>query len=119
MSADLIDLPEVKTNVRPGVRPPAMQRPRRWHVVLLDDDHHSYEYVMELAMRLFGKSMSAAFLIAQEVDTSGRAILTTTHREHAELKQMQVHGFGPDVLIAGCQGAMTAVLEPADDGSDD
>lgn len=95
------------------------KRPKLWHVVLLDDQDHSYEYVIELAMNLFGHPIERAFQIAQKVDTDGRAICTTTHREHAELKVEQVHGFGADKLIAGCAGSMTAVMEPADSGDED
>jgi ATP-dependent Clp protease adaptor protein ClpS len=51
--------------------------------------------------------------MAKEVDSSGRVIVLTTSKEHAELKQEQIHAFGPDPLITRCQGSMTAVIEPA------
>lgn len=93
---------------KPDVRPP-----RAWNVVLLDDDDHTYEYVMDLAQRYFGASLQRAYEIAKTVDTEGRAILTTTHRELAELKQEQVHSFGADIRLERSAGPMTAVLEPA------
>lgn len=85
----------------------------RWHVILLDDDDHSYEYVIEMLMRLFGHSLERAFQMAAEVDSEGRVIVDTTSRERALLKQEQIHGYGPDPLIERCRGSMTAVLEPA------
>ena len=92
---------------------PDIQPPKAWNVVLLDDDDHTYEYVMELAQRLFGMTRQRAFETALTVDKSGRAVLTTTHKELAELKQEQVHCFGADPRLARSAGAMTAVLEPA------
>lgn len=86
--------------------------PKRWHVVLLDDDHHSYEYVILMMMDLFAMPPERAFQIAQTVDKHSRAICITTHKEHAELKQEQIHAYGRDALIASCEGSMSAVLVP-------
>ena len=82
-------------------------------VVLINDDDHSYEYVIRMLKQLFGYPEPKGFLLAAEVDTTGRAIVYTTTREHAELKQDQIHAFGPDAGIPRCQGSMTAVIEPA------
>lgn len=98
---------------------PEVKKPWLWNVVLLDDDDHSYEYVISLAQELFAHPLEKAFLIAQTVDAQGRAILTTTHRELAELKREQVIGFGRDLLVATSSGPMGVVLEPAEHGDDD
>ena len=84
-----------------------------WNVVLLDDDHHSYEYVIEMMMRVFRHPLEQGFKIAQRVDTDKRAVCLTAHKELAELKRDQIHGFGRDARIASCQGSMSAVIEPA------
>ncbi len=91
-----------------------------WNVVLLDDDHHTYEYVMRMVGKLFGHDIARAFEIARTVDSQGRAICLTTHKELAELKVDQIHSFGPDPLMAESAGSMSAVLEPAraDDDSE-
>lgn len=91
------------------------KRQPRYNVVLLDDDHHSYAYVMVMLQMLFGHPLEKGFQLAEEVDTSGRVIVLTTTREHAELKRDQIHAFGKDDLIAGCQGSMSAVIEPVSD----
>ena len=62
---------------------------------------------------LFGYPPEKGFQMAKEVDSTGRVILLTTTKEHAELKQEQIHAFGPDPLLTRCQGSMTAVIEPA------
>jgi ATP-dependent Clp protease adaptor protein ClpS len=84
-----------------------------YNVILLDDDHHTYEYVIELAMKLFAHPRERAFDIAKVVDTQKRAVLLTTHKEHAELKRDQVHGFGRDYRMATSKGSMSCVIEPA------
>lgn len=84
-----------------------------YNVVLLNDDDHSYEYVIAMLQQLFGFPPEKGFLMAKEVDTTGRVILLTTTKEHAELKRDQIHAFGPDSLIARCQGSMSSVIEPA------
>lgn len=84
-----------------------------YNLVLLDDDSHTYEYVVEMLGAVFGFSKERAYLHACEVDASGRTIVITTSREHAELKQEQVHAYGPDPRSKGCAGSMTAIVEPA------
>lgn len=84
-----------------------------WNVVLLDDDDHSYEYVIEMLQRLFGHSATAAYLMAREVDQTGRVIVFTTHRERAELERDRIHSYGADPRIYRCKGSMSAIIEPA------
>jgi ATP-dependent Clp protease adaptor protein ClpS len=91
------------------------QRPRqqpRYHVILWDDDDHSYEYVVLMMKQLFGHPYPHGFKIAKEVDSAGRAICLTTTKEHAELKRDQIKAFGKDCLIDRCKGSMSASIEP-------
>ena len=107
--ADTVTLPELDTE--------SEQRTRRqppYHVILLNDDDHSYDYVIRMLKQLFGHPVEKGFKLAEEVDKSGRVIVLTTSREHAELKQDQIHAFGADPLIPRCKGSMTAVIEPAE-----
>lgn len=96
-----------------------VEQPRLWNVVLLDDDQHSYEYVIDMMQSLFGHPVERAFQIAKRVDSDGRAVCKTAHRELAELKLEQIRGFGADRLIAGSRTSMQALLEPADFGGED
>lgn len=85
-----------------------------YNVVLLNDDDHSYEYVIVMLKELFGHPFEKGFKMAQEVDETGRVVLLTTTREHAELKQDQIHAYGPDKSIERCQGSMSAEIEPVE-----
>ncbi len=69
---------------------------RAYNVVLLNDDDHSFEYVIRMLKE-------------------GRVIVCTTSLERAELKRDQIHAFGPDPLIPRCQGSMSAVIELVED----
>jgi len=88
------------------------KRQPRYHVILWDDQDHSYDYVIAMMQQLFGHPVEKGFQIAQQVHDRGRAIVLTTTREHAELKRDQIHASGKDPLIRGCSGAMSASIEP-------
>ena len=98
-------------------KPKAEERAKRqppYNVVLLNDDDHTFDYVIGMLQQLFGYPREKGLQMALEVHTTGRVIVLTTTKEHAELKQDQVHAFGPDPLSSkGCAGSMTAVIEPA------
>lgn len=105
--SDTITAPKPHTEQRTKRQPP-------YNVVLLDDDDHTYEYVIRMLRELFGHSYETAYLMAEEVDTTGRVIVLTTTKEHAELKRDQIHAYGPDPFSSrDCAGSMSAVIEPA------
>jgi ATP-dependent Clp protease adaptor protein ClpS len=83
-----------------------------WQLVLLDDDDHTYDYVIEMLGAVFGYAVSKAFALARIVDTEGRVTLMTASRDACEAKQGQVHAYGPDPRIPRSKGSMSAVLEP-------
>lgn len=84
-----------------------------YNVVLLNDEDHSFEYVIAMLQELFAHPPERGMQLAKRVDEQGRAIVCTTHKEKAELKRDQIHAFGKDVTIASCEGGMSAVIEPA------
>ena len=95
---------------------PEVAKPRLaplWHVVLVDDDDHSYDYVIEMLGKLYHHNLQTAFRMAQEVDSAGRVIVQTMMLEPAEFKRDQVHAYGKDWRIERCAGSMSARLEPA------
>lgn len=87
----------------------------KFNVVLLDDNNHTYEYVIEMLMKLFGHDPTTAYEMACTVDSTGRVIVETTHKERAEVKRDQIHAFGPDWRLAHSTGSMSAEIEEAED----
>lgn len=84
-----------------------------FNVVLLDDDDHTYDYVIEMLCKLFLKSKSEAFRHAVEVDSAGRTIVLTCELPQAEFARDQIHGYGPDHRMERSKGSMSARVEPA------
>jgi ATP-dependent Clp protease adaptor protein ClpS len=109
--SETITLPRAKPKVQEEQE---VRRQPPYHVVLLNDDDHSFEYVIAMLQQLFGHPRETGYQMAWEVHTQGRVIVDTTTRERAELKQDQIHAFGPDPLIPRCKGSMSAVIEPAE-----
>ena len=93
-----------------------VKRQPTYNVVLLDDDDHTFDYVITMLQQLFGYPREKGYQMALEVHHTGRVIVLTTTKEHAELKQDQIHAFGPDPFSSReCKGSMTANIEPAYD----
>lgn len=103
--------PETKKAIQTD-RSQKPKRQPRYHVILWNDDDHTYEYVIEMVKKLFGHPLEKGFQIAKEVDSKGRAICLTTTLEHAELKRDQIHAFGKDKYLKRCKGSMSATIEP-------
>lgn len=102
--------PQTGSQPRPGVSPTGQAA--QWNVVVLNDDEHTFDYVQRMMQELFYLSAEQAQRTAEEIDTRGRAVAMTTHREHAELKVEQIHAYGRDPLIMASRGPMKSVLEP-------
>ena len=88
------------------------KRQPRYHVLLWNDDDHTFQYVIAMLKQLFGHPPETGFKLAKEVDAKGRVVVLTTTKEHAELKRDQIHAFGADKLIARSKGSMSASIEP-------
>jgi len=99
-------LPEVEDDTSEQLQP-------LYHVILLNDEDHTYDYVVEMLQKIFGFTEARAFSHAVEVDTKGTTILLTCELEKAELKRDQIHAYGPDWRMPKSLGSMAAVVEPA------
>ena len=84
-------------------------------MVLLNDDDHSYEYVIEMLGVIFFMPPHVAYRHAVEVDTTGRTIVMTCELPQAEFGRDQIHAYGADPRLPKCKGSMQAVVEPAAD----
>lgn len=84
-----------------------------YHVVLLDDDQHTYEYVIEMLQKLFAHSEADAWNHAVEVDNTGRTVVMTCELAQAEFGREQIHAYGADWRMPQSKGSMSAVVESA------
>jgi len=87
-----------------------------YRVVLLDDDDHTYDYVIEMLQKIFVFSMDQAYRHAEEVDTAGRTVLITCELPQAEFARDQIHSYGADWRLPRSKGSMSAIVEPASAG---
>lgn len=85
-----------------------------YNVILLNDDDHSMEFVIEVLCKVLGCAVERAYQLTLEAHTSGRAVIWTGTKEVAELKREQVMTFhetrprdGLDLGPLGCD------IEPA------
>ena len=115
---DPSDSPEpiVTTQTVPRARAVPSTETRRqppYNVVILNDEEHTFLYVIELLMKLFGHPLAKAQELTLRIHTTGRAVVYTTHREKAELKRDQVLAYGPDPRMDISKGPLGCYIEPA------
>jgi ATP-dependent Clp protease adaptor protein ClpS len=99
-------VPEIKKEIQD-------QKVPLYNVVLLDDDQHTYEYVVEMLEKLFACGETDAWNHAVEVDTTGRTVVMTCELAQAEFGRDQIHAYGADWRMPNSKGSMSAVVEPA------
>ena len=101
------------TTAAPGVKSEQQeQHAPLYNVVLLDDDEHTYEYVVEMLEKLFAMAASDAWNHAVEVDTTGRTVVMTCELKEAEFGRDQIHAYVADWRMPQSKGSMSAVVEP-------
>src|SRR6266568_3855033 len=84
-----------------------------YHVIILNDEEHTFEYVIEMLQAVFMIPYAAAVAHTIEADGTGSSIVLTTNLEEAEQKRDQVHAYGPDWRMPNSRGSVVALVEPA------
>jgi ATP-dependent Clp protease adaptor protein ClpS len=105
-TASAVIEPEVTTEQRTRRIPP-------YNVVILNDEEHTFPYVIELLIKLFRHPLPKAEELTLRIHLTGRAIVYTTHKELAELKRDQVIAYGPDPRMKTSKGPLRCYVEPA------
>ena len=82
-------------------------------VVVLNDDVHTFAYVIETFIKVFGYPPEKCFQLAQQIHEQGRGIVWSGPKEVAELKRDQVRSAGPDLYAAKkVEGPLGVTIEP-------
>jgi len=84
-----------------------------YHVIILNDDEHTFEYVIEMLQAIFKMAYAQALSHTVEADSTGSSIVMTTNLEEAESKRDQIHAYGPDWRMPNSRGSVVALVEPA------
>jgi ATP-dependent Clp protease adaptor protein ClpS len=108
--------PVVTTRTAPRARTEAETRTKKlppYNVVILNDEEHTFDYVIELLTKLFGHPVKTAVELTWRIHLTGRAVVYTTHKEKAELKRDQVLTYGPDPRMSISKGPLGCYIEPA------
>lgn len=84
-----------------------------YHVIIVNDEEHTFDYVIELLCKLFGHGLTKSKELTWRIHTTGRAVVYTTHKERAELKRDQVLSYGPDPRMSISKGSLQCYIEPA------
>jgi len=107
------------TDVTVTTKPKETTRTRRvppYNVILLNDDNHSMEFVIEVLTKALGYNLERCFQLMMQAHNTGRAVVWTGPKEVAELKADQIRTFhetrddGRDFGPLGCE------IEPAPGG---
>ncbi len=89
-----VSQPEI--TVAPRTREQEETKTRRvppYNVILLNDDHHSLEFVVEVLQKALGFNEQRAVLLTLQAHTEGRSVVYTGTKEVAELKAEQIQTF--------------------------
>jgi ATP-dependent Clp protease adaptor protein ClpS len=89
------------------------RRRRLYHVIILNDDEHTYEYVIEMLQSAVGLTEAQAVARTIEADTTGSSIVATCSLQDAETRRDRIHAYGPDPRMPGSRGSVAALVEPA------
>jgi ATP-dependent Clp protease adaptor protein ClpS len=107
--------PEGMTTVRPKERDETRTRQLPpYNVILNNDDHHSFEFVVAVLRKALGFEEPKAAVVTLEAHTSGRAIVWTGPKEVAEFKVEQLQTFHETRAQDGAKlGPLDCNIEPA------
>jgi ATP-dependent Clp protease adaptor protein ClpS len=101
--------PKAAPHRRPRTQPP-------YAVILHNDDHNGMDHVIRVLCKVFRFDDQTAFERMLEAHTTGRSLLWSGMREHAELKAEQVHACGADPATAEHgAGRLRVTVEPMPD----
>jgi ATP-dependent Clp protease adaptor protein ClpS len=107
------------TDVMVATKPKEATKTRRvppYNVILLNDDHHSMEFVIEVLCKALGYNVERSYQLMMQAHTSGRTVVWTGPKEGAELKVEQIRTFHEKRDDGRNFGPLGCEIEPAPGG---
>lgn len=96
---ELVEQEPIVTTAKPAPKTRTKRQPL-YNVIVLNDDLHTFDYVIDALCRICGHSKDEAYRLAVEIDGKGLAAVWTGAMEVAELKRDQIIGFGIDIYAS-------------------
>jgi ATP-dependent Clp protease adaptor protein ClpS len=113
MSTEPAEPTVTTTRPKPRQKSKANQLPP-YHVIILNDEDHSFEFVVHVLCEVFKVTIQQSFQLTLEAHEKGRAVVWTGPKEVAELKAEQVATFHEIRQRDGAKlGPVGCVIEPA------
>jgi ATP-dependent Clp protease adaptor protein ClpS len=85
----------VSTVEKPRISGPGSGLGGNWRVIVLNDDHNTFDGVAAaLARYIPGVTLDQGYALAEQIHTSGRAIVWSGQKEQAELYWEQLRDAG-------------------------
>jgi ATP-dependent Clp protease adaptor protein ClpS len=78
--------PEIDEELKSKILPP-------YNVILMNDDFHSFDFVVGVLRKVFGVPEEQAFLLALRAHETGRSVVWTGAKETAEFKVEQIRTY--------------------------
>jgi ATP-dependent Clp protease adaptor protein ClpS len=82
------------------------------NLVLLNDNQHTFDYVIDMLVGQCSIAEEKAIEHAMEVHMNGRTIVMTCDQAEAELGRDRIHACGADPRVDYSKSSMHAVIEP-------
>ena len=103
------DEPGREDSISVAPEKPALKRPARYRVVLLNDDYTPMDFVVDVLMKFFGMNEEKATQVMLLVHTQGKAVCGVYTRDIAETKAAQVNQYSSE-----CEHPLLCEIERAD-----
>lgn len=77
----VLDVEVRPKSAKPESTKPKPKRQPRYVVIIVNDDKHTFDYVIEVLAKVYNKSLQEAFKLTTEIHNSGRSQVWVGTRE--------------------------------------
>ncbi len=87
------------------------QAKRNFRVLLINDEDHTYDYVVDVLTCVCGMKKVQAFQCAVEVDICGKTIVFYGSKDKCDQVARKITAYGPDHRLVHSMDGMKAIVE--------